>query len=73
MSTRRVRLVWVAGVSYFALFALLLAQALRGEALAAPSPATIAAFVVWASGTSAAAWIARGGAAPLRNDAAVLG
>ena len=71
--TRRVRLVWVAGVSYFMLFALLLAQALRGEALAAPSQATIAAFIVWASGTAAAVWIARGGAAPLRNDAVVLG
>ena len=71
--TRRIRLVWVAGVSYFMLFALLLAQALRGEALAAPSQATIAAFIVWASGTTAAAWIARGGAAPLRNDAVVLG
>ena len=71
--TRRVRLVWVAGVSYFTLFALLLVQALRGEALAAPSPATIAAFIVWASGTAAAAWIARGGAAPLRTNAVVLG
>ena len=48
--SRRVRLVWVAGASYFVLFALLLAQALRGEALAAPSQATIAAFIVWASG-----------------------
>jgi hypothetical protein len=69
---RRVRLVWLAGASYFALFALLLAQALRGEALAAPSPVTIAAFIVWASGTAAAAWIDRGGAAPLRTNAAVL-
>jgi hypothetical protein len=71
--TRRARLVWVAGVSYFMLFALLLAQALRGEALAAPSPSLIAAFIVWASGTAAAVWIARGGAAPLRNNAVVLG
>lgn len=71
--TRRVRLVWVAGVSYSALFALLLAQALRGEALATPSPTTIAALIVWASGTAAAAWLARGGAAPLRTSAAVLG
>ena len=29
--------------------------------------------IVWASGTAAAAWIARGGAAPLRTSAAVLG
>ena len=71
--TRRVRLVWVAGVSYFTLFALLLVQALRGEALAAPSQATIAAFIVWAAGTGAAAWIARSGAAPLRDNAVVLG
>jgi len=71
--TRRVRVVWVAGVSYFTLFALLLVQALRGEALAAPSQATIAAFIVWAAGTAAAAWIARSGAAPLRDNAVVLG
>ena len=71
--TRRVRLIWVAGASYFALFALLLAQALRGEALAAPSPVTMAAFIVWASGTAAAAWIARGGGAPLRTNVAVVG
>ena len=70
---QRVRLVWVAGASYFALFALLLAQALRGEALAAPSPVTMAAFIVWASVTAVAAWIARGGGAPLRTNAAVLG
>jgi hypothetical protein len=71
--TCRVGLVWVAGASYFTLFALLLVQALRGEGLAAPSQATIAAFIVWASGTAAAAWIARGGGAPLRSNAAVLG
>ena len=73
VSPRRVRLVWVAGVSYLALFALLLAQALRGEAVAAPSPGTSAAFIVWALGTAAAVWIARGGAAPMRTSAAVLG
>jgi hypothetical protein len=71
--SRRVRLISVAGTSYFVLFALLLAQALRGEALAALSPATSAAFIVWASGTAAAAWIARGGAAPLRTNAVVPG
>ena len=71
--SRRVRLISVAGTSYFLLFALLLVQALRGEALAAPSAETIAAVLVWASGTAAAAWIARGGAAPLRTNAAVMG
>jgi hypothetical protein len=69
---RQVRLVWVAGASYLALFALLLAQALRGEAVVAPSPGSIASLIVWVFGTAAAAWIARGGAAPMRTSAAVL-
>ncbi len=73
VDARRVRLVWVAGASYLALFALLLAQALQGEAAVAPSPGHIAALIVWAFGTAAAAWIARGGAAPMRTSAAVLG
>jgi hypothetical protein len=71
---RRVRLVWVAGASYVALFALLLAQALRGEAVVAPSTGSIAALIAWAFGTAAAAaWIASGGAARMRTSAAVLG
>ena len=71
--SRRMRLISVAGTSYFLLFALLLVQALRGEALAAPSAGTLAAVLVWASGTVAAAWNARGGAAPLQTNAAVMG
>ena len=70
---RRVRLVWVAAASYAGLFVLLLAQALQGEAVAAPSPGYIAGLIVWVFGTAAAVWIARGGAAPIRTSAAVLG
>ena len=70
---RRVRLVRAAAASYGALFALLLTQALRGEALTAPSPGTLAAFILWACGTAAAVWIARGGSWPARTNATVMG
>jgi len=70
--SRRLRLVWVAAGSYCLLFMLLLAQALRGESLAAPSPGTLAAFTVWALATAAAAWIARSGTAPLRTTTVEL-
>jgi hypothetical protein len=56
-----------------ALFVLLLAQALRGEALTGPSPEIIGAFIFWACGTAAAVWIARGGSPATRTNAAVLG
>ena len=71
--SKRVRLVWVAGASYLTLFAMLLAQALRGEPLVAPSPVTLAVLAGWAFATVAAAWNARGGTAPLPTSAAVLG
>jgi hypothetical protein len=70
---RRIRLVFVAAASYFALFVVLLAQALGGESLAAPSSGTIAAFVAWALVTLTAAWIVRGGPAPVPAGTAVLG
>jgi hypothetical protein len=54
-ASRRVSLVWVAATSYLALIALLLAQALFGEALAAPSTVTIAALIAWAGATVTAA------------------
>jgi hypothetical protein len=71
--SRRVRLVWVSAGSYCLLFALLLAQALRGESIAAPSAGTLAAFAAWALATAAAAWIARSGTAPLRTTTALVG
>jgi hypothetical protein len=70
---QRIRLTWVTAASYFALFAILLAQALGGEALTAPSATTVAAFVAWALGTAGAAWIAVSGAAATRRTAVVLG
>jgi hypothetical protein len=48
---RRVRLTLAAAGSYFTLFALLFAQALSGESIAAPSPVFIAAFVLWVVAT----------------------
>jgi hypothetical protein len=71
---RRVRLTIVAAGSYLALFVVLLAQALRGEALVTPSAATIVTLGVWASGTTLAAWLATAGrAAATRVSAIVLG
>src|SRR5437899_1800031 len=49
---RAVRLTFVAAGSYFALFALLLAQALSGESVAAPSPAFLSGFTIWAAATA---------------------
>ena len=71
--SRRVRLVSVAGASYLTLFVLLLAQALRGEPLMAPSAVTLTVLVAWAIASVAAARIAMGGAAPMPTGAAVLG
>jgi hypothetical protein len=71
---RRVRLTIVAAGSYLALFVVLLAQALRGEALVTPSAATIVTLGVWAFGTALAAWLATAGrAAGTRVSAIVLG
>jgi hypothetical protein len=49
---RAVRLTFVAAGSYFALFALLLVQALSGESVVAPSPVFLSAFTIWAVGTA---------------------
>ncbi len=48
---RALRLTFVAAGSYFALFALLLVQALSGESVAAPSPVFVTAFALWALAT----------------------
>jgi hypothetical protein len=49
---RAVRLTCVAAGSYFALFALLLVQALSGESVVAPSPAFLFGFTIWAAATA---------------------
>ncbi len=56
----RVRLTFVAAGSYFALFALLLVQALSGESVVAPSPTFAVTFAVWGVVTLTAAPIATG-------------
>jgi hypothetical protein len=48
------RVVRVTAFSYAALFALLIAQALRGESIAAPGVGTMTMFGLWAGGTLAA-------------------
>jgi hypothetical protein len=45
---RRVRVVWAISASYVSLFALLLWQALRGQSVIAPDPATLTALALWA-------------------------
>ena len=55
---RPVRLVLAAAGSYFTLFALLLAQALNGQSITAPSPVFVAAFALWAVATTIAVGVA---------------
>lgn len=53
----RVRLAFVAAASYAFLFAVLLAQALSGESLIAPSAITVAVLTAWILGTALAVWL----------------
>jgi hypothetical protein len=56
----RVRLTLTAAASYAALFAVLLAQALRGQSLLAPDALTLTLAAIWAIATTTAAVSARG-------------
>jgi hypothetical protein len=70
--TARVRLMLVAGPSYAALYAIMLAQALRGVPLTAPDATTMVQATVWAAITLLAAGFAmRGEVAVPRHPAAV--
>jgi hypothetical protein len=53
-SRRRARVVQAAAMSYGALVALLLWQALEGESIAQPGASTVAASLVWLTSTTAA-------------------
>lgn len=53
----RVRLTLTAAASYFALWCILLSQALRGQSVLTPDTLTIAAFGAWAFTTALCAWI----------------
>ena len=71
---RRVRLTIVAAGAYLALFIILLMQALRGEALIAPSERTIVMLGTWLLVTASAVWLAAArSAAASRGSAIVLG
>jgi hypothetical protein len=54
----RVRLTLVAAASYAGVFAILLAQALRGQSVLAPDGTTLALFGAWIVGTAVAAAVA---------------
>jgi hypothetical protein len=54
----RVRLTLTAAASYFALFGILLWQALRGQSLVQPDSATMGVFIAWATVTAAGLWFA---------------
>ena len=65
---RRQRLVIAGAASYGALFAILLAQALRGQSVTAPDTLTLALLAGWAAVTvAAAAFAARESAGRLTN------
>jgi hypothetical protein len=63
----RIRLMLTAGGSYFALFGILLWQALRGQALLAPDMLTIAVLGAWAAITAAAASMSAVRRGPVRT------
>lgn len=55
---RRVRTTMVAAGSYAGLFVIVLWQALRGQAVAAPDALTLAVLAAWLLGTITATWLA---------------
>ena len=55
-SDAKVRLTFTAAGSYFALFAILLAQTLRGEPVLHPDALTMETLGVWALATAICAW-----------------
>jgi hypothetical protein len=70
---QRVRLVMVAAASYVLLYGLLLAEALRGEPVTAPSPGILAGLTFWALMTLIAVWLSGRRVADLSAGAAVMG
>lgn len=64
----RVRAVWIAAASYASLFVVLLWGALRGQSVADPDTAALAALTTWAVATLVAlAWARCGSRAPARH------
>ena len=64
--TMRTRVMFTAAGNYALLFAILLSQALRGQALTNPDTTTMTAFAMWGVLTVAAAWIAAAGSQSIR-------
>jgi hypothetical protein len=67
----RVRLAVIAAISYAALFAILLAQALRGQSIIGPDAMTVTLFAAWVAGTVGAAAVASRLPRPMRATAVV--
>lgn len=55
---QRTRLVLTASASYFALFALLIWQAMRGISIVSPDPVAVTALVSWIALSASALWMA---------------
>lgn len=67
----RVRLVVMAGVSYFALYVILLSQALRSQSVLAPDGTTVMVLGVWAAGTAGLAAVSIFGPQPMHKTVVV--
>jgi hypothetical protein len=65
--TVRVRLTLTAAASYFALYGILLAQALRGYSVLSQDPMSLSMFAVWALATAASVWISVVRVGPIRR------
>ncbi len=65
------RLAVASSASYFALFVILLAQALRAQSLVQPDGAMVVSALVWCVATLAALWVSVAGAGPARSHAVV--
>lgn len=65
----RVRLALATAASYFALFGILLAQALRGQSVLAPDALTIGLLSIWMLATAAAVIVATRRPRPMRAPA----
>lgn len=68
---RRVHLVWAISASYVSLFGLLLWQALRGQSVTAPDPATLLALSAWGVLTVIAVGVTGSRGTPARVHAPV--
>ena len=67
----RMRLVVIASVSYFALYVILLSQALRSQSVLAPDGTTLMVLGLWAAGTASLAAVSIFGRQPVHKTVVV--